>query len=33
MPEHHDSADTIAGWLEERTGREVRGSSGHKMAV
>ena len=23
MPEHHDTADTIAGWLEERTGREV----------
>ena len=24
MPEHHDSADTIARWLEEHTGREVR---------
>ena len=24
MPEHHDTADTIAGRLEQRTGREVR---------
>ena len=24
MPEHHDSAETIARWLEQQTGREVR---------
>ncbi len=24
MPEHHDTAGTIAHWLEQRTGREVR---------
>ena len=24
MPDHHDTADTIADWLEQETGREVR---------